>query len=228
MYMERNYIPQVKRMPVFDLGLLLFRDTIVENATIRSRLGSELLKRVESERCGYLIDRGCLKRALGMLMELGAHGPNVYEDIFERPFIEESRTFFQRTIEKFIQENSCSSCLHKIETLLGDEASRSQHYLPFSTERKLKHTAETELILNNAELLVQMSHSGVAFMIKNDRNEDLKLIYDTFTRVPPTLEHIRNCVAEFIKASGASIFADAEGTKGLLIPRVFCIFIVIS
>lgn len=213
LYMERNYIPQVKRMPIFDLGLLLFRDTIVENAAIRSRLGSELLRRIECERSGYLIDRDCLKRALSMLMELGAHGPNVFEDIFERPFIEESRGYFHRTIEKFIHENSCSSCLRKIESMLEDEASRSQHYLPFSTERKLKHTAETELIMNNAEALVQMSQSGVAFMMKNGRNDDLKQIYDTFLRVPPTLEHIRNCVADFIKTAGASIFADAEGTK---------------
>ena len=197
LYLERNYILQHKRLPIYDMGLALFRDTIVGNGIIRSRFGAELLRLVSQEREGLLIERDTLKSVLTMLLELSPGGQNVYEDVFERPFLDESRNYFRRSIERSIADSTAIACLQKIHRILNSESRNFAHYLPRATENKLMVIADTELIERNAGVLATMERSGVDHMIRDEKFDDLKMMYDIFNRVPVTLEHIRTCLGKF-------------------------------
>lgn len=213
LYSEKNYIPQSKKMPVYDLGLLIFRDTLVTHPVIQTRLSTELLRYVQQERGGLLIDRDSVRTALSMLLDLSVHGPNLYEEMFEKQFLEETRQFYRTEIQSFLAEHSCSSCLHKIEGRLQEEARHAQHYLPLSTGRKLDVVVEAELVANTAVILVNMERSGVVFMLTEDKTADLKLIFRVLCRVPATLEHLRACFGDYVVAVGGGIVADVTSTK---------------
>jgi len=72
MYMDRTYIPSSKKTAVFDLGLELWRDTVVRSAKIHGRLLDTLLDLIHSERMGEVINRSLMRSTTKMLMDLGS------------------------------------------------------------------------------------------------------------------------------------------------------------
>lgn len=57
MYMDRVYVQTFNVEPVYSLGLIIFRDTVVRNQTIKDHLRQTLLDMVQKERRGELTDR---------------------------------------------------------------------------------------------------------------------------------------------------------------------------
>jgi cullin 3 len=108
MYMDRTYIPSSKKTAVFDLGLELRRDTIVRSAKIHGRLLDTLLDLIHSERMGDVINRSLMRSTTKMLMDLGS---SVYQDDFERPFLEVSASFYSGESQQFIECCACGEYL---------------------------------------------------------------------------------------------------------------------
>lgn len=60
-YMDRTYVTQNQKKPVFQLSLELWRDNVVRDKVIAERLLSILLDLVAKERSGETIDRGLFR-----------------------------------------------------------------------------------------------------------------------------------------------------------------------
>lgn len=58
-----------------------------------------LLNLIKLERKGEVVDRIAIKNACQMLMILGITGRIVYEEDFEKPFLEQSAEFYKVKIE---------------------------------------------------------------------------------------------------------------------------------
>jgi cullin 3 len=71
MYMDRVYVQNYNVEPVYNLGLILYRDTVVRYPQIKDHLRQTLLEMVHKERRGELTDRSAIKNACQMLMTLG-------------------------------------------------------------------------------------------------------------------------------------------------------------
>lgn len=80
---------------VYNLGLMIFRDQVVRHRSIRDHLMQTLLEMVARERRGEVVDRGAVKNACQMLMILGIDSRVVYEEDFEKPFLEQSAEFYR-------------------------------------------------------------------------------------------------------------------------------------
>ena len=61
-YMDRTYVTQQHKTPVYQLGLDLWRDNVMRHPTIRDRLRTILLEMVQRERTGDLINHGIFKQ----------------------------------------------------------------------------------------------------------------------------------------------------------------------
>ena len=85
MYVQQNSVDNV-----YNLGLNLFRDHVVRHGNIRDHLRETLLEMVMKERKGEVIDRLAVRNACQMLMKLGIESRSVYEEDFERPFLQQS------------------------------------------------------------------------------------------------------------------------------------------
>ena len=87
--------------------------------------------------------------------------------------------------------------MRKAENRLAEEAHRVTLYLSNSTETKLKHLSETELITTHARTLVEMDGSGSICLMRDDKVDDLKRMYILFSRVPSTLDVLRGtCIID--------------------------------
>jgi cullin 3 len=68
---------------------------------IGDSLRTTLLELVSRERRGEVVDRIAIRNACSMLMVLGIDSRNVYEEDFERPFLQQSAEFYRVSARMF-------------------------------------------------------------------------------------------------------------------------------
>lgn len=148
----------------------IFNDILVARAPkIKDRLLKMLLSLVHKERTGEPINRGLLKNITQMLIDLGINrfvlsfiysllqiSRSVYEEDFEKPFLDQSATFYKVESQEFITSNSCADYMRKVEARIKEELERVTHYLDASTEPKIKEVVERELISAHMKTLIEV------------------------------------------------------------------------
>jgi cullin 3 len=224
MYMDRTYVTQQKRRPVYELGLHLFRVTVWEHYGVQPRVVDLLLQAVAAERAGHWADdRGRLKAIVSMLLELGRaeYTANVYEDDLEQVFLGTTQEFYHAESLQYLSCNTATDYVRKAAARLAEEKERSQALgLPATTEGPLQGIVQTELIERHARTLVEMENSGFAALLKDETKlEEMRDMYDLFVRVPSSVDNLRDALADRIKTDGRSLIADQE--KGAADPAAF-------
>lgn len=171
-----------------------------------------LLANIKKEREGYLIDRNLMKGTLGMLLELGIDNVHVYDDEFERPFLKETQNFYRIESQQYLAQNTCPQYLIKAEGRLKEEANRVVHYLSPLTESKLLRYVEIELITNHVRTLVDMDSSGCVCLMRDDKLDDLRRMYELFKRdhSQSTLDILRDSMFNYVKQCGYAIIENQE------------------
>lgn len=205
MYMDRVYVQNYNVEPVYNLGLILFRDTVVRYPQIKDHLRQCLLDMLYKERRGELTDRSAIKNACQMLMTLGIESRSVYYEDFEEPFLQQSAEFYRRESQNFLSENSASVYIRKVDERIREESERANHYLDKSTEPRIVKVLEDELITAHMKTIVEMENSGVYHMLKHDRHQDLGYMYKLFHRVPLGLQTIADCMSGYLREQGKNL-----------------------
>ncbi|XP_010551535.1 PREDICTED: cullin-3B [Tarenaya hassleriana] len=210
MYMDRTYIPSSKKTAVHELGLNLWRDNIVHSIKIQTRLLNTLLDLVHRERTGEVIDRVLMRNVIKMFMDLG---DSVYQEDFEKPFLEASAEFYKVESQDFIESCDCGDYLKKAEKRLIEETDRVSHYLDPKSEAKITSVVEREMIANHMQRLVHMENSGLVNMLLNDKYEDLGRMYNLFRRVTNGLIMVRDVMTLHLREMGKQLVMDPEKSK---------------
>ena len=205
MYMDRVYVQSYSVEPVYNLGLILFRDVVVRHAQIKDHLRQTLLDMVQKERRSELTDRSAIKNACQMLMVLGIESRSVYYEDFEEPFLQQSAEFYRMESQKFLAENSASVYIRKVDERIREESERANHYLDKSTEARIVKVLEDELISAHMKTIVDMENSGVYHMLKHDKHDDLAYMYKLFYRVPNGLQTIADCMSMYLREQGRNL-----------------------
>jgi cullin 3 len=213
MYMDRTYVVQHKLTPVYEKGLSIFRETIIYNTLVRNNLQQLLLTNILNERNGELIDVPTMKGILYMFLELSIGNEKVYETEFERNFLTQTESYYRHESYEYITQHTCIEYVQKIEDRLKQEQQRILNYLSKSTEKKLNHILETELIANHAHTLVGMEGTGCRAMLEENNVKHLKQLCLLLYKVPIKLQLVRDCIGEYIKKCGSEIISDQDKTK---------------
>lgn len=213
MYMDRTYVPAQELLPVYDLGLKLFYETVVKHDRVGPRLRRILLLRVEQERKGEVCDRAAFREMTAMLMELGVNKRTVYEDLFEKPFRAESSTFYRAEANQLIATNTCAAYLRKAAARLEEEMARVETCMDMGSLDLVRSVVETEMIERHMSALLQMTNSGLRWMIDNDAVQDLQHMYTLFHRVRDGLVSIRDLLCRYVEEDGMRFVNDDEMQK---------------
>jgi cullin 3 len=210
MYMDRTYVPTCHKTPICKLGLNLWRDHVIRSAKIKPRLLDTLLDHIHRERTGDVIDRGLMRDLLKMLMDLG---PHIYQEDFETPFLDATLTFYKLESQAYIEACDCGDYLKKAERRLNEEIERVSHYLDVMSELGVTAIVEQEMITNHVDQLVYMKDSGLVFMLRNNKYEDLARMYSLFQRVSNGLCLVRDEMSNHLKETGRQLVTDPENLK---------------
>lgn len=213
MYMDRIYVQQCNVDNVYNVGLNLFRDHVINHPSIRDHLRHTLLMQVTLERRGEYIEAHWIKNVCQMLVQLGIDRRSVYEEIFEAPFLEQSAEFYRGESQRYLNENCASTYIREVEQRIEEESKRAQRYLDAGTEQKIVHVVEEELITKHMTSIVEMENSGVVNMLRDKKVEDLNCMYRLLCRVTTGLQCIISCVSAYLREQGKSLVTEEEGGK---------------
>lgn len=210
MYMDRTFVPNYNKTPVHELGLSLWRDNVVRSPKIKARLLDTLLNLVFRERSGEVINRSLMRNVTKMLMDLG---PAVYQEDFEKPFLEAASGFYKLESQAFIECCDCGNYLRKAEKRLNEEIERVSQYLDSKSEVKITAVVEREMIASHMNRLVEMENSGLVSMLIDDRYDDLGRMYSLFKRVSTGLGLVRDIMTAHLRDTGRQLVTDPERLK---------------
>ena len=183
MYLDREFCRKHKLPPVYDLGLLLFRDRVVRQVGVHERLKHLLLEGVRREREGELIDRRRMKEATMLLVRVNVCNMEVYRVDFEQPLLAQTRVYYMQEAQRTFADNSCSDYLLKVEHRMQEEEQRCDAYLDHSSRHKLQLCIQEELIGNYAKAIVDDEKSGAVPMMRNGQEDDLRRMYNLFSQL---------------------------------------------
>ncbi|KAI9357043.1 Cullin [Zopfochytrium polystomum] len=221
-YMDRVYVKPANKHPVYDLGMVVFRDAVLSSksygvltATIETILDQILL-----EREGEMIDRLCMKSMVDMMLSLNMTAGtsassfssiSVYDQHFEPIFISSSREYYSRITETLLTTCDAREYMLRVERLLADESNRVRAYLSNPTEPKIRTILEELLIANNLQTIIEMPNSGMVTMMTNEKVEDLQRMYHLFSRAAAGHQEMRSCISSHIAFVGRGINESVGG-----------------
>eukprot|EP00590_Aulacoseira_subarctica_P003713 CAMPEP_0172414624 /NCGR_PEP_ID=MMETSP1064-20121228/1267_1 /TAXON_ID=202472 /ORGANISM="Aulacoseira subarctica , Strain CCAP 1002/5" /LENGTH=805 /DNA_ID=CAMNT_0013151379 /DNA_START=42 /DNA_END=2459 /DNA_ORIENTATION=- len=238
MYMDRTYVPQQKKRPVYELGLMLFQQVVWEHPLIQPRVTLLMLEAIQQERGGQIAPSFLLKSIVSMMLELGGsassdnskadnrhlarqrytdtsnnpNNRNIYERDFERLFLDTSQEFYHLESSSILSQSTASEFVRKATSRLSEELSRSQRYLAPTTEATLINICEMEWIQTHAKSLVEMEATGFIALLQDSthKKEELRQMYDLFSRVPATVDLLRDALGNAVKTEGRALLQDQE------------------
>lgn len=91
---------------------------------------------------------------------------------------------------------------------LTEELDRVLSYLDSSSERILIQTFLKEYIESHSHTLINMEHSGLVHMIKNEKYHEIALMHELFSKVPDALSVLTKNLAQFIVNEGNKLVKD--------------------
>ena len=200
MYMDRVYVPHKGDCePVYDVGLILFRENVARCPRVREHLRKTLLEEIRRERNGEVVNRGDLKAATQMLVDVGVSSTAVYENDFESFFLEASGSFFRNEGQDYIASTSVPVYLKQVELRLREECNRVQYYLDASTKPKIVGVVETELLSAHMPALLGSEETGFVVMLRQHLTDDLSRMYALFARVDGGHKAMMQYLSQYIQ-----------------------------
>jgi cullin 3 len=225
MYMDRTFVAQQKRRPVYDMGLHLFRVTVYDHYTIQPRVTQLVLDAIRDERdqSETTLDRTKLRSIIRMLLELQQTdaSSNTYLDL-ESELLGSTQEYYHQESLSYLSNHTAMDYVWKAALRLKEEKERAQTLtLPQRTETALLGIVETEWIERHAKTLVDMDRCGFKVLMneENDKLNDMKDMYDLFVRVPSSVDYLRDALSERVKKDGRELISDQE--KGVSPPSTF-------
>lgn len=199
MYVDKVNVRRSVEDSVYNLGLVLFRDIVARHERVRERLRETLLDAVTRERNGQAIDRAALRDACRMLLELGIENRVIYQLDFEMPFLKRSGEYYNAESRRLLAENGAIAYVEKAACRINEEAERARNCLDVSTERSIVQVTGEELISNHVKAIVEMENSGVAYMLKNGRTQDLYFMYTLLSKYPDSLNIMLTYLNKYLR-----------------------------
>lgn len=226
-YWVRHRISEGKKgyYDVYQLALVIWRDVLF--AEVGGRVTKAILKLIEKERLGAIIDSRWISGVLGCYVELGLDdeegdqrlcGPelSIYRESFEDKFITDTEEFYTRECNAFLANNSLIDYMRKTEHRLAEEQKRVGSYLHNSTEVRLIKTCEDVLIKQHLGLF----HQEFQTMLDDCKQENLSLIYHLVSRIPDGLNRLKVILENHIIVQGLARIEKC-GQTALTDPKLF-------
>lgn len=199
---------------VYILALVQWKEHMFRYIQQKGRLVQALLKQIEKQRNGEIIEASLVKKVVDSLVSLGLdesdtnrQNLDVYRQEFEKPFIEATEIYYITESDAFVSQNAATDYMKKAETRLKEEEDRVELYLHASTRTKLVPTCDNVLVRRHSAMLWDEFQE----LLDSDQADDLYRIYTLLSRIPEGLEPLRRKFEEHVKRVGHSAVEKVMG-----------------
>ncbi|EEB09154.2 Cullin 3 [Schizosaccharomyces japonicus yFS275] len=212
-YMDKTYSKEAGELPIYDMGLLLFRDNVLFKEDNLGQLVIEaVLKLVEMDRNDMSINRPVVKSCLEMLILLPSKTKNLtlYDSFFTPLLLETSRTFYAEEATEFLECYTVPEYLKWLNERIEQENNRMRHYLSTRVETQVIGVLRDEFLSKRLTAILEMPSSGLWFMIENSQIAELTQLYNSFLTITEGIPQLRQFLYNRVIEKGREINANTE------------------
>jgi len=199
-YLDRYYVKHHSLPTLEQAGLQHFKTEIYDNS--KENTTSAIISLIDEEREGEIIDKTLVKSIVELYESMGMGSLESYTSDLETPLLEATRSYYGRKREDWISKDSTPDYLIKAEKSLGEEKTRVAEYLNPATEPKIRKVVEDEILQKVQMNLLEKEGSGCSVLLANDKADDLKRMFELFSRLEDGLQPMANIVEKFITSQG--------------------------
>lgn len=208
LYLDRTYLLRSQQhKTIWDMGLQLFKEIIIENGKIKSIIVNGIFELVQFKRDDKPIDTLFLKSLIKMLMDL-----KLYFQLFDGSFVKNTKHYYANISKLRISEfkskqndlNIVSNYLKYVETILEKE---NQFYnqeniaLDTITIKKINEVLIYVLIREHYNEIISY---GFESFIDNKKYDDIKLMYNLLKQAGK-VEQLKTAIQLYVEKIGLSI-----------------------
>ncbi|KAK6495886.1 hypothetical protein TWF481_002931 [Arthrobotrys musiformis] len=185
-----------------------------------------VLKLVEDHRNGGIVNIAMIKSIVDSFVSLGLDENDsskstldIYRKFFEKPFLEVTNAYYQFESKQFIIENGVAEYTKKVETRLSEEEERVRVYLHSDIMTPLMNTCQRVLIQDHKTLF----HDEAQVLLDDDRQDDLKRMYNILSRITGGLEPLITKFETHIRKAGFEAIdrVASQNADDYLDPKVY-------
>lgn len=219
-YLNRHWVKREKDegrkyvYTVYILALVQWKEHMFRYVQQKGRLVHALLKQIEKQRNGEVIEASLVKKVVDSLVSLGLdetdtnrQNLDVYRQEFEKPFLEATEAYYTAESDAFVAQNTATDYMKKAETRLKEEEDRVELYLHASTRTKLVPTCDSVLVRRHSTMLWDEFQQ----LLDRDHADDLSRIYTLLSRIPEGLEPLRTKFEQHVKRVGLAAVEKVVG-----------------
>eukprot|EP01126_Amoeba_proteus_P066430 TRINITY_DN960_c0_g1_i14.p1 TRINITY_DN960_c0_g1~~TRINITY_DN960_c0_g1_i14.p1 ORF type:complete len:636 (+),score=135.10 TRINITY_DN960_c0_g1_i14:589-2496(+) len=175
---------------------------------MKARLLQALLDLVRSDRDGERVDKTLLSNMVQAYIQLGVppidNPVTFYRKEFQEAFIKDTKEYYIKESDAYIQSNSISAYMTKAEARILQEETLAQTYLHPSTKGDLTRACEEVLIERHNQQLQDEFQK----MLRDDKSEDMRRFFFLLSRIAGGLTRSAETMKQFLTGVGNGIVTD--------------------
>ncbi|KAJ3153178.1 Cullin-2 [Geranomyces variabilis] len=173
----------------------------------------QLLDAIRRDRDGETVAYAHVSQAIASLVRLNQHTSKplqLYIEIFERPYLEETRQYYAAESSALITQNDVSSYMVKIDQRLSQEVVRNTRMCDSTSLDKVVRQCEHEFITVHLQEIV----AELRPMLEQEKIQDCRIAYSLLMRVEGGIAALLEIFQNFVAAKGKDIIARLGGGGG--------------
>jgi len=215
-YLNRYHVPNSDGLlDLVQNGYKIWREEVFD--TYHTAMRDGILAAIRREREQELVNRDLLTNNIHIFVGLGQelkqeyanNQLKIYEDNFEKAFIEQTKQFYHLKSEDWRNVKSTPEYLIAVQTVQADEMSRLRSYLHSSTESRLMHTLR-RVLLKEPQANLLDKDSGLIRMLEEKASDDLERLYSLYLHVEDGIAPIAMKFKAYIEKLGKGYIREAK------------------
>ncbi|KAF5292602.1 hypothetical protein FQA39_LY13935 [Lamprigera yunnana] len=209
LHLDRTYVLKNQcLLSIWHMSLNLFKENIVMNGCIRPKLIEGLLYLLSQEREGIVVDKNLFKSLTGMLTTL-----QVYNIIFEVPFLHATELLYKAKGENLIKENNIIKYLQYVDDRIIEELERVNNYLNKYTETAVRDVLVNQLLIPHLKTILS---TGINELLDKNLFREIALLYKLLGFLSTGRAELCSAFCEYLKKKGRLIVIDPANDKYMI------------
>lgn len=193
---------------------------------VKTQLIEAVLKAFKLDRNGTAADRDQLGRIIKCYVDMGMNDTKpqlqggefvwlgiknlvFYTEEFETPLLRATQQEYQQKAAQWIGTSTAPEYLTLADQVFTHEEDYCEKLLQQESKSRLLSVVELELIFNKREVIAD-KETGCRYMIENKRVDELKLMFNCYSRNDPNLGIIVQRLNDYIIERGTEVVQDQQ------------------
>lgn len=210
-YTENTYFRENMKPGFYTYGISLFKSNIFVQGQIAENIKDWLINESLKNKSELVYEKNILKSIIGMLVEIGLGTIQVYSEVFECKYIEESYKYYKQEAEKKIVELGVSDYLNLVSFRLKQEIEMCQTVLHNSTQNLIIDAIYKAFIESHLDEI--FSQDTLLDIIKKKDYETLSRFYELLCEKGSYLNRLKEEFKKDLKKIVSKMISDDNSKK---------------